>query len=249
MAAAGDDAGTPSPPGYPDAPAEAGPVSRPAPGRLRFTTRRASIDAGRLLMVPAAALVLLIDLAALTRPSGGGAVGVLRTCGTILATAFYALIIWCYLRRRPAVATSTSVTAHVAAVTGTLAPFAFPLLPVTSAGPGRQLAADVTLVAGMVWSLWALQSLGRSLSVLAQARELVGRGPYRWVRHPLYTGEIVSALGLAILVGGLPAVAVWLALCGLQVYRAVREEQVLLLALPAYAGYRSRTAALLPGVF
>jgi protein-S-isoprenylcysteine O-methyltransferase Ste14 len=85
--------------------------------------------------------------------------------------------------------------------------------------------------------------------VLAQAREVVQRGPYRWVRHPLYTGEIVSSLGLAVTVGTAAAAAVWLAICGLQVYRAVREEQVLLLALPAYAGYRSRTAALLPGVF
>jgi protein-S-isoprenylcysteine O-methyltransferase Ste14 len=38
-------------------------------------------------------------------------------------------------------------------------------------------------------------------------------------------------------------------MCALQVYRALREEQVLLLALPAYRSYRSRTAALLPGVF
>jgi protein-S-isoprenylcysteine O-methyltransferase Ste14 len=38
-------------------------------------------------------------------------------------------------------------------------------------------------------------------------------------------------------------------LCLLQGYRAVREEQVLLRALPDYPSYRSRTAALLPGLF
>ena len=43
--------------------------------------------------------------------------------------------------------------------------------------------------------------------------------------------------------------ALWLVLCGLQAYRALREEQVLLAALPGYRDYRSRTAALLPGVF
>ena len=223
-------------------------VSAGVPGRPGFTTRRARVDVGRLIMVPAAAVVLLIDLAALAQRPGSAA-GVLRMGGILLATAFYALIIWCYLRRPPAVATSTSVTAHLAAVAGTLAPFAFPLLLATAAGQARQLTADIVLVAGLAWSLWALRSLGRSLSVLAQARELTERGPYRWVRHPLYTGEAVSALGLTILVGSLPAVGVWLAMVGLQVYRAVREEQVLLLALPAYAGYRSRTAALLPGVF
>ncbi len=221
----------------------------PPAGPPGITTRRARVDTGRLIMVPTAALVLLIDVAQLVNRPGAGVIGALRLGGGILTTAFYALIIWCYLRRRPAVATSTSVTAHVAAVTGTLAPFVFPLLPAAAVSPGRQLLADVVLVVGVTWSLWALGALGRSLSVLAQARELVRRGPYRWIRHPLYAGEIVSSLGIAIIVGSLPAAGVWAAICALQVYRAVREEQVLLLALPGYRDYRSRTAALLPGVF
>jgi protein-S-isoprenylcysteine O-methyltransferase Ste14 len=82
--------------------------------------------------------------------------------------------------------------------------------------------------------------------VLAQARAVVDRGPYRWVRHPLYAGEIVSCLGLAITAGSAVAAALWLALCALQSYRALREEQVLLRALPGYRAYRARTAALVP---
>lgn len=204
-------------------------------------------DFGRIVMIPAAALVLITDVAALLR--AGGASGVLRLAGTVLICVFWALVIWCYLRRRRAVATSSSVTAHVAAVAGTVAPFVFPLLPRSAVSTGWLLTADLLLLAGTAWSLWSLWSLGRSLSVLAQAREMVTRGPYRWVRHPLYTGEIVSALGVALTVGSAPAVVVWLGLCALQAYRAVREEQVLLRALPAYRGYRSRTAALLPGIF
>jgi len=69
------------------------------------------------------------------------------------------------------------------------------------------------------------------------------------VRHPLYTGEIVSTLGLALTAGSLRAIAAWLVLVVLQAYRAMREEQVLLRALSGYLDYRSRTAALLPGVF
>lgn len=210
---------------------------------------RARTDWGRLVMVPGAALVLLIDAAALTRRPGAGLAGSLRLAGTLLAVLFYLLIIWCYLRRTRAAATSRSVTAHLAAVTGTMAPFAFPLLPPARPSPGRELAADVLLVAGLAWSLWALGSLGRSLSMVAQARQLADRGPYRWVRHPLYTGELVSALGLAAAIGTVAAVAVWLALCGLQAYRALREEQLLLHALPGYRNYRDRTAALLPGLF
>lgn len=207
---------------------------------------RAKIDVGRLIMVPAAAVILLVDLSALDHR---GAAGVLRTLGTVLVVAFYAMIIWCYLRRGPAIATSHSVTAHAAALAATWMPFALPLLHGGQPGAGRQAASDVLLVAGLAWSVWSVRFLGRNMSVLAQARGVADQGPYRWVRHPLYAGEIVSSLGIAVATNSLAAIAVWLVLCSLQVYRAVREEQVLLQALPAYRGYRSRTAALLPGLF
>lgn len=109
--------------------------------------------------------------------------------------------------------------------------------------------ADVLLICGTCWAVWSLRYLDRSVSVLAQARALVVKGPYRWVRHPLYVGELVSSLGLAIAVNSYLALALWAAMLGLQVYRAVREEQVLSRAFPAYRSYRSHTAALLPGVF
>jgi protein-S-isoprenylcysteine O-methyltransferase Ste14 len=210
------------------------------------------VDLGRLIMVPGAAVMLAFDLRAITHNSRGGAGGgsaadMLRWLGAAAVCAFYALIIWCYLRRGPAVATSGSLTAHAAAVAAMLAPFAFPLLPAVPPGVGRGFAADTLIVAGTAWSVWSLRFLGRSLSVLAQAREVVDRGPYRWVRHPLYTGEIVSSLGLVLVGGTAAAAGLWLALCALQVYRALREEQLLLHALPGYRGYRRRTAALFPG--
>ena len=205
-------------------------------------------DIGRLIMVPAAAVILLADMSALDHSGASGTAGVLRLIGEVLVVAFYALMIWCYLRRGPAVATSGSVTAHAAAVAATWLPFVLPLLHGTPPGPVRQAISDLLLMSGMAWAVWSLRFLGRNVSVLAQARDVVDRGPYRWVRHPLYTGEIVSSLGVAIGVNSLAAVAVWLVLCGLQVYRALREEQVLLQALPGYRDYRSRTAALLPGL-
>jgi protein-S-isoprenylcysteine O-methyltransferase Ste14 len=211
--------------------------------------QRRRVDPGQLVMVPGAAIMLTFDLISLTRIGSGGTNGALRWLGVVAICAFYALMIACYLRRRPAVATSRSVTAHVAAVVATLTPFAFPLAAATSSGSGQQLAADTLLLAGTMWSVWTLRFLGRNLSVLAQARDVVDRGPYRWVRHPLYAGEIVSCLGLGIAAGSAAAAALWLTLCALQAYRALREEQVLLRALPGYRRYRARTAALIPGIF
>ena len=208
------------------------------------------LDSGRLIMVPSSAVFLLFDGSALVRGGGsGGGGGALQWLTTALVCAFYALIIWGYLRRGPAMATGRSVTAHAAAVVAMLTPFAFPLLRATPPGAVQQWAGDILLAAGTGWSVWSLRSLGRNLSVIAQARKLVVGGPYRWVRHPLYTGEIVSSLGLALTAGSLTALAVWLGFCVLQGYRALREEQLLVRALPGYRGYQARTAALLPGLF
>jgi len=208
--------------------------------------RRTRFDLGRLIMVPSAALLLVLDMTALARNGGAGAPHWLSTA---LICAFYALLIWSYLRRGRAIATSRSATAHAAALIAMLTPFAFPLLRAAPPGTVQQWAGNALLAAGTAWSVWSLRSLGRNLSVLAQARDLADGGPYRWVRHPLYTGEIVSSLGLAVTAGTLAALAVWLGFCFLQVYRALREEQVLVRALPGYRGYQARTAALLPGLF
>ena len=219
---------------------------RARPGRKR---PRARPDLGKILMLPVVSAVLVLDLAGLANRMPAGGLGSLRWLGVALTCAFYVQVIVCYLRRAPAVASSASVTANAAAVIATLIPFALPLLHGGPPGAGRAYASDGLLLAGTVWAIWSVRSLGRSLSVIAQAREVVEKGPYRWVRHPLYAGEIVSALGLAVAAGTPAAMGAWIALCALQGYRALREEQILLHALPAYRSYRSRTSALVPGVF
>jgi len=135
------------------------------------------------------------------------------------------------------------------AVVATCTPFVFPLLAGASPASAALVSGDLLLTAGTAWSVWSLRHLGKNLSVIAQARGVAERGPYRHVRHPLYTGEIVSGLGLAIAAGTWPAFALWTALIAMQVYRARREEQVLVQALPGYRAYRARTAALVPGIF
>jgi len=211
-------------------------IGSSAPARRR--------DYGRLVMIPVAFLLLLFDAIAVTQRAGGNAA---PWPVAILTFAFYGLLIWCYLRRGPAVATSGSITGYAAAVVAIPLPFAIPLFrgAAPTAGPGY--VADALILAGGAWGVWSLRSLGRSMSIIAQARQVVDRGPYRWIRHPLYVGEIVSSLGLAITAGTAVAYGGWLAFCGLQAYRAVREEQVLLSALSGYRSYRARTAALLPG--
>jgi protein-S-isoprenylcysteine O-methyltransferase Ste14 len=196
--------------------------------------------------------MLTLDAANLIRSTtsaGGLADALLRWLTAVLICAFYGLIIWSYLRRGRAVATTGSRLACCVAVVATCTPFVFPLLAGAYPASAALVSGDVLLAVGTAWSVWSLRHLGKNLSVIAQARGVAERGPYRYVRHPLYTGEIVSGLGLAITAGTWPAFALWTALIAMQVYRARREEQVLVQALPGYRDYRARTAALLPGLF
>lgn len=213
---------------------------------------RRRLDAGRLVMVPVSAVMLMLDGRVLigdVASAGAGLAGALDWLDTLGIFSFYVLVAVSYLRRGPAVATGESVFAHAIAVLATMATFAFPLFQRTPPGTARQIASDLLIIGGTTWAVWSLRYLGRNLSVIAQARGIADRGPYRLVRHPLYTGEIVSSLGLAIVAGTAGAYLVWLALVGMQIYRARQEERFLLVTLPGYRDYRARTAALLPGLF
>lgn len=208
------------------------------------------IDVGRVVMIPLSAGILYVNarvlVDTLTQPMGFTMLA--RTLGILLALAFYAMIVFAYLRRSRASATSRSVLAALAALAATALPFAFPLL--TSPRDRLLFVAlgDALLLAGLAWSVWSLRTLDRSLSVLAQARTLVSHGPYRLVRHPLYLGELVAALGIVLLGFTLKAAVAWLFLVGLQAFRASKEEALLSSHVPGYAEYRSRTSLIIPGI-
>ncbi len=53
-------------------------------------------------------------------------------------------------------------------------------------------------VPGLCLALWSMWSLGFSFSIAPAARELVVQGPYRFIRHPMYAGEILSLSGACI---------------------------------------------------
>src|SRR5215831_234068 len=103
---------------------------------------RARFDTGRITMVPAAASLLFVDLMVLAHPAVSGH-DLLRWLGTLLTAAFYVMIIWCYMRRGRARATTSSVTARAAAVVATWTPFAIPQLHGTPPGVLGQGASDV----------------------------------------------------------------------------------------------------------
>ncbi len=180
--------------------------------------------------------------------SGAGPRVVLELASTVLTVAFCALVVSAYLRRGPASATDRHLGAWVAAPAATCLPFVLPALPQSPGGTTRSAAAFALILVGTGWSVWSVRHLSTCLSVVPQARALVQSGPYRWVRHPLYLGEVVAMTGFAVRGGHVWQALVVAALLALQLYRAGREEALLAAQVPGYGDYRTRTWRILPGL-
>src|SRR5262245_19930418 len=102
---------------------------------------------------------------------------------------------------------------------------------------------------GAVGSLWALWHLRTSFSIMAEARQPVGSGPYRLVRHPLYLGEALMMLGLCLMIGTVAAILFWAALISLQLVRARIEERKLAGQFEEYRAYCRETRFIIPGLY
>lgn len=89
----------------------------------------------------------------------------------------------------------------------------------------------VLVVVGLGFSVWARVHLGRLWSgavTLKTDHTLIRTGPYRWTRHPIYTGLLLALLGTTLVRGTLGALAGFLLLV-LGVLLKIRQEEVLLM--------------------
>src|SRR5579862_1720737 len=107
----------------------------------------------------------------------------------------------------------------------------------------------VVFACGIALAVWARLHLGRNWGMPMTQRaepELVTSGPYRFVRHPIYTGLLIAIAGTA-LVDNLLGLAVVAVLVAYFYYSGSVEERNLSATFPtAYPEYRSRTKMLIP---
>jgi protein-S-isoprenylcysteine O-methyltransferase Ste14 len=105
---------------------------------------------------------------------------------------------------------------------------------------------------GLVFAIWARLHIGRNWGTPMTRKdepELVTSGPYRLVRHPIYSGILVAGIGTAVALSWL-----WLAATGLAgvyfIYSATVEERYLAEQFPdGYPSYKRSTKMLVPFVF
>jgi protein-S-isoprenylcysteine O-methyltransferase Ste14 len=124
--------------------------------------------------------------------------------------------------------------------------------------PGPRIAllipALLLLWAGIALRLWGINTLGRFFRGVVHVQEdhhVVRSGPYRYVRHPCYTGLLVAVVGLGLIYAN---VLSWIVLVIFVVfallYRIRSEERMLTDALGTeYTEYAAQTKRLIPGVW
>jgi protein-S-isoprenylcysteine O-methyltransferase Ste14 len=110
------------------------------------------------------------------------------------------------------------------------------------------------MAAGIVIRHWAVRTLGRFFTVDVRVhadQPVVERGPYRWVRHPAYSGLIIFLVGLGLALTNWASLALLILLptAGL-VIRIRAEERALLAGLgEPYRRYAATRHRLLPGLW
>jgi protein-S-isoprenylcysteine O-methyltransferase Ste14 len=129
------------------------------------------------------------------------------------------------------------------------------LTPAVALFPRRELslaigvASMLLILGGTVLATIVLARLGRSFSVMAEARELVTSGVYRYLRHPLYLAEEIATVGSILQYLSSWTMAILALQIAFQLRRMHNEEVVLMEIFPEYAAYKKATARIIPGIY
>lgn len=112
------------------------------------------------------------------------------------------------------------------------------LMPRASSAALWDSLSTALILIGSILSVLAVLDLGRSLSIMPEARKLVINGRCRRIRHPLYLAEEIATLGFYLQFRSWQAASILVVHFYFQIRRMDWEEGILAKAFPEYAEYK-----------
>lgn len=117
------------------------------------------------------------------------------------------------------------------------------------------LAAGLAvMLAGMAIRVWAVVVLGAAFRTTVEVdhgQAVVDTGPYRWVRHPAYTGLLLIGTSIGLALGNWLSLVILVLVPLAAMLRRIAVEEVILTEVlgPPYRAYQERTKRLVPGLW
>lgn len=212
--------------------------------------------------LPAASVFVLVvwQIAALAddgvimvhHPTGAVILACIRGC---LYACFLSIPVGAFLLHDPPLEQDRRTFVRAAGIVATFLFIALGLFApsgplLLSVSAKMEMAVLVITVAAVAFATFAMWSLGMNFSYWPEAGQLVVRGPYRFVRHPVYLAEIVmssavvvSSMRLTLVIGEFVVVI-------LQLVRIRAEEQLLANTFPVFRAFKAMTPyRLIPGLW
>jgi protein-S-isoprenylcysteine O-methyltransferase Ste14 len=162
--------------------------------------------------------------------------------------SFYLLLALLIMTRPPAKAEADGLLPRIAAFVGTYMPWTITFFGQTEQALPNLVSTACVLI-GMIMMLVTIRHLGRSFSLVPQARLVVQTGPYRWIKHPLYLAEEIAILGVVLQHLSPVTVTVLVLHIGVQICRILYEEDLLRRNCPEYSSYEASRWRLIPYVW
>jgi protein-S-isoprenylcysteine O-methyltransferase Ste14 len=166
-----------------------------------------------------------------------------RVAGVIFVSVILLLSI---TRFRP-VGKYTNWNPKITALLGTVFTYLILLTPRSASDVLWDSLSTVLILIGTTMAIMAVLDLGRSMSIMPEARMLVTGGLYGRIRHPLYLAEEIAVLGFCLQFRTWQAAAILMVHLYFQIRRMDWEEGILGEAFPGYAEYKQRTAGFYRG--
>ena len=158
-------------------------------------------------------------------------------------TLIYFVLMTAFLVRTDPVDRSRGIREVIIPLVGSILPFALlcsPPAPWIMENRTYLLTTFGWMTASTAFTVWGMWTLRRSFSITVEARALVTAGPYRFIRHPIYLGEILSTSAVAFWRFSSLNLTILMIFVVIQIARSRWEERKLEKNFPEYGKYASK---------